>query len=115
MEECLEYFRRAIRDPQSVPPWSEWWAANEALIERVFPLVNYVRIKHRKLRGAIQILQIAGELPKDYTPPSPLFTGSCGECGERTTEHPDGSGGGHVSCPNCGIVLTYDFRPGPTA
>ena len=108
VEECLAYFRRAIADPQGVPPWSEWWAANAELVERVFPLVDFVRLKHRRLRGARQILQNAGELPKDYVPPSPLATGSCGECGERTTNHSGGSGGGQVTCPTCGVVGTYD-------
>ena len=63
VEECLAYFRRAIADPLSVPPWSEWWAANVGKAEAVFPLVDYVRLKHRKLLGAQQILQFAGELP----------------------------------------------------
>lgn len=94
MEECLAYFRQAIANPASVPPWSEWWAVNSQLVERVFPLVDYVRLKHRRLLGARQILQNAGELPKDYRPRSPLLTGSCGQCGERTTFH---------SCPICGF------------
>ena len=113
MEECLAYFRQAIADPRSVPPWSEWWAANAELVERAFPLVEFVRLKHRRLRGARQILQHAGELPKDYVPPSPLLTGSCGECGERTTSHAGGPGGGHITCPTCGVVCTYDTNPVP--
>ncbi len=28
MDECPAYFRRAVAEPQSVPPWSEWWEAN---------------------------------------------------------------------------------------
>jgi hypothetical protein len=108
MEECLAYFRRAVADPASVPPWSEWWAANSELVERVFPLFDFVRLKHRRLLGARQILQIAGGLPKDYLPPSPLLTGSCGQCGERTTLHPGGPGGGHVTCPTCGNLGTFE-------
>jgi hypothetical protein len=111
-DECLAYFRQAVADPQSVPPWSEWWAANVERVERTFPLLDYVRLKHRRLLGARQILQIAGELPEDYSPPSPLLTGSCGQCGERTTTHPDGAGGGHVSCPTCGVVARYENQPG---
>jgi hypothetical protein len=105
MDECLKYFRAAISEPLSVPPWSEWWAANVDAVERAFPLVDYVRLKHRKLLGARQILQFAGELPVDYRPPSPRATGSCGECGERTafTETPTG---GEVTCPTCGVVET---------
>jgi hypothetical protein len=99
VEECLAYFRRAVADPQSVPPWSEWWAANGELAERVFPLVDFVRLKHRRLRGARQILQHRGELPKDYVPPSASATGACPECGERTSR-----AGGQITCPTCGIV-----------
>lgn len=111
MEECLSHFRQAIANPLSVPPWSEWWAAHEELVRQVFPHVEYVRLKHRKLRGAQQILQRAGELPEDYFPPSPLLAGSCGDCGERTTNHSAGPGGGYITCPNCGLVSQYDCRP----
>lgn len=105
MDECLKYFRAAIAEPLSVPPWSEWWASNAETVERLFPLIDFVRLKHRKLLGARQILQYAGELPADYRPPSPRVSGSCGECGERTsiTETPSG---GHVNCPTCGVVET---------
>ncbi len=94
MDECLDYFRKAIADPRSVAPWSEWWAANVELVERTFPLVDYVRLRHRKLLGAQQILQYRGELPADYEPPSACETGSCGRCGERV---PAGS----TTCPTC--------------
>jgi len=104
VEECLAYFRKAIADPRSVPPWSAWWAANVGLVERTFPLIDYVRLKHRRLLGARQILQYNGELPKDYAPPGPLDTGSCADCGERTTPLPDGTG---VACPQCGAVTPY--------
>ena len=70
MEECLAYFRLAVADPARVPPWSEWWAANSGLVERVFPLLDYVRLKHRGLLGARQILQLRGELPEDDRPPA---------------------------------------------
>ena len=108
MDECLAYFRQAVADPRSVPPWSEWWAANIELVERSFPLLDYVRLKHRKLVGAREILQHRGELPEGYVPPSPLLTGSCGQCGERTTDHCGGPGGGYITCPNCGDVCNYD-------
>jgi len=65
MEECLIYFRKAIHEPESVPPWPEWWAVNAELVERIFTIVDFVRLKHRGLLGARQILQIRGELPKD--------------------------------------------------
>lgn len=110
MDECLAYFRRAVAEPLSVPPWSGWWAANAEVVERVFPLLDFVRLKHRRLLGARQILQHRGELPEDYQPPSPLVTGSCGECGERTARVP-GPGGGIVDCPVCGVVAQYDDPP----
>ncbi len=63
MPECLAYFRLALADPASVPSWPEWWAKNEALVERTFSMVDFVRLKHRGLLGAKQILQKLGELP----------------------------------------------------
>ena len=113
MDECLRYFRAAIAEPMSVPPWSEWWAANVGKAEAVFPLVDYVRLKHRKLLDAQQILQFAGELPANYQPPSPRFSGSCGQCGERTIHHPTENGGGYVSCPNCGVIDTFESDAPP--
>ena len=68
MDECLIYFRQAVLNPGSVPPWSEWWSANEPLVETAFSFVDYVRLKHRGLLGARQILQRLGELPADLTP-----------------------------------------------
>ncbi len=61
---CRAYFRQAIANPQSVPPWSEWWAANAERVERVFPMIEFVRLKHRGLIGAQQHLQIIGESPE---------------------------------------------------
>lgn len=98
-EMCLAYFRAAISSPASVPPWSEWWPANLKLIERSFSLVDYVRLKHRRLRGARQILQLAGELAKDYQPPSMRETGTCPDCGERAVEREQG-----ITCPQCGVT-----------
>ncbi len=49
MQECLAYFRLALADPASAPTWPDWWAANQTL-------VDYVRLKHRGLVGARQIL-----------------------------------------------------------
>jgi hypothetical protein len=110
MEKCLAYFRQAVANPQSVPPWSEWWAVNANLVERVFPRMDFVRLKHRRLRGAWVILQKAGELPEDFRPRGALFTGSCGYRGERTTIL-GGRGGGHVTCPNCGILEHFHCSP----
>ena len=102
MDECLIYFRRAVTDPASVPPWSEWWAANEQLAESVFSFVDYVRLKHRRLLGARQILQRLGEIPADFTPPDFLLTGSCATCGERTAKLETISGEVFVACLECG-------------
>lgn len=101
-EECLVYFRQAIAAPLSVPPWSQWWAANEELVGQSFSLVDYVRLKHRKLRGAQQILQKVGELPADYAPPSPRVSGACGHCGERVTAVAEP---GALTCGSCGAVF----------
>ncbi len=60
---CRAYFRQAIANPESVLPWSEWWAANAERVERVFPMIEFVRLKHRGLLGAQQHLQIIDESP----------------------------------------------------
>ena len=63
MQECLAYFRLALADPASAPAWTEWWVANHDLVERTFSLVDYVRLKHRGLVGARQILDKLDALP----------------------------------------------------
>ena len=65
---CRAYFRQAIANPQSVPPWSEWWAANAELVERAFPMIEFVRLKHRGLLGAQQHLQIIDKSPDVSSP-----------------------------------------------
>lgn len=62
MEECLAYFRKAIAGDPDAPHWPEWWAANWEKAEQVFSLVDFVRLKHRGLLGAEQILRKRGEL-----------------------------------------------------
>jgi hypothetical protein len=57
MDECLRYFRAATTAPETVPLWAEWWRDNEELVEKSFPMVDYVRLKHRGLVGAKQILE----------------------------------------------------------
>jgi DNA-directed RNA polymerase subunit RPC12/RpoP len=106
-EACLIYFRSAVAEPLSVPPWSEWWAENEELVGESFSLVDYVRLKHRRLRGAVQILQIAGELPPDYAPQSPLVSGGCCRCGERFINQPEAETAGEVRCNACGIKYVF--------
>ena len=111
MDECLAYFRQALADPLSVPPWSEWWAANEGLVRRVFPHPEYVRLKHRRLSGARQLLANAGEELPCYSPRNPLDIRSCAGCGERTTHRSAGPGGGYIECPRCGVICQYDCGP----
>ena len=103
MEECLAYFRKAIADPSSVPPWSEWWTVNAEKVEETFPLFDFVRLKHRGLLGARQILERSGELPKDNPPPTLLLTGSCPNCGERIVTDP--TSGAINKCPKCGTIV----------
>ncbi len=68
MDEILAYFRKAVADPGAATPWDEWWAANDEKVQEAFSLVDWVRLKHRKLLGARQILQHRGELPADPPP-----------------------------------------------
>ena len=110
-ETCLIYFRQAIAEPLSVPPWSEWWAENEELVGASFSLVDYVRLKHRRLLGAQQILQIVGDLPADFSPQSPLTSGGCCRCGERFVNESAAAEAGDVKCNFCGI--RYVFVQGP--
>jgi hypothetical protein len=106
VDECLAYFRLAVSDPLSVPPWSEWWAENHGLVERVFPLMDYVRLKHRRLLGARQILDKRGEHPVPYSPENLLLLKSCPNCGERTKRV-----GHYIECPICGVVVMFNFGP----
>jgi hypothetical protein len=108
MDECLAYFRKAIHDPASVPPWSEWWEANSELVAHSFGFADYVRLKHRRLRGARQILQIAGELSKDFRPRSVEESGSCSDCGERAATNSTTLGPDCVTCATCGGVYVFD-------
>ena len=64
IEECLDYFRKALTEPDSVPPWTEWWALHADWVERTFPMIDYVRLKYRGLLGAEQILRRLCEQPK---------------------------------------------------
>lgn len=107
LDQCLQYFRQLVADPASVPPWSEWWAKNISLVEAAFPLVDYVRLKHRRLLGARQILQRLGELPTDYVPPSPFVTSSCGNCGDRIEVSSSSESGRSMKCQVCGTVWTF--------
>ncbi len=109
MEQYLTYFRLALTDPLCVPPWSEWWTANEELVQRVFPLMEYVRLKHRRLNGARQLMSKRGE---EFELFDPLFLLSCPSCGERTTRT-GGVSGGMVLCPICGVIVTYTCGPIP--
>lgn len=68
MEECLSYFRDALHRPERVPGWGEWWAANEALVRESFSLVDYQRLKVRRLVGARDLLTRLGALD-DPRPP----------------------------------------------
>jgi len=100
LEQCLAYFRTAVQDPRSTVPWSEWWAENEMVAANAFSIVDYVRLKHRRLLGARQILQLRGELPKEFVPPSASVTGSCEKCGERVVEQMTEEGL-RLVCPLC--------------
>jgi len=115
VDQFLDYFHRAVTDPASVPPWSVWWAENVEQVEREFPLIDYVRLKHRRLLGARQILLKRGRLPADFVPPDPLRSGSCSACGERITLVSAGPGGGPIECPNCGGIGSYDSKSSDTA
>jgi len=68
MEECLIYFENAILRPDSVPSWEQWWAEKEELAATHFSLIDYVRLKHRHLRGARFILERLGRMAKEAPP-----------------------------------------------
>ena len=64
MVECLEYFRKALAAPDTVPPWADWWAIHADWVEQTFPMIDFVRLKHRGLLGAEQVLHKLGEQQK---------------------------------------------------
>lgn len=117
-DQCLSYFRKAVALPDSVPPWSEWWRDNEAIVEQAFPLMEYVRLKHRRLLGARQILQATGDLPLDYQPLSATVTGTCPNCGDRVIrtdgQTSEGKSEYKVHCPNCGSLPICSCHEEPT-
>ncbi|MCA9093785.1 MAG: hypothetical protein KDA68_09885 [Planctomycetaceae bacterium] len=117
-EQCLAHFRKAVALPESVPPWTEWWRDNESLVEQAFPLMEYVRLKHRRLLGARQILQANGDLPTDYQPLSAAVTGTCPNCGDRVTRTdaptPEGKPQHKIQCPNCGSLPICTCNEEPT-
>ena len=102
MQEYLPYFRQVVTDPTNAEPWSRWWLVNEESVQRTLPLMEYVRLKHRRVRGAREILQRAGELPPDFRPPDPLLTGICVNCGECVARSIATSGEATAQCPRCG-------------
>lgn len=83
MEELLAYFQRAIEQPDSVQPWSTWWSSNSERVRAAFSREDYLRLKHRKLRGARTILERCGWSPTDAARVRPIHTGFCDQCGER--------------------------------
>jgi hypothetical protein len=106
LDEILEYFMHVVTEPVSVPPWSEWWAANLAAIETVFSLHDFVRLKYRSVLGAQQILQRMGRLPEDYVSPVKHLSGTCLVCGKRTVI-PEVAGP-NVFCANCNVMCSPD-------
>jgi hypothetical protein len=82
MEECLDYFRRALEQPGSVPPWADWWATHAELARQVFDRLDYVRLKHRWLNGARELLERLGT-PAVEPQMNWLDRTVCPKCGER--------------------------------
>ena len=110
MQEHLAYFKQAATDPASATPWSVWWAANAETVEQQYPIVEFVRLKHRRLKGAIQILKQMGELPRDFQPPDARKTGICPDCGDPVKHETASEGGGSLSCALCGLSIAYDCQ-----
>lgn len=102
-EACLDYFHQAVHNPLSVAAWSEWWSQFEEQAARAFPLVDYVRLKHRRLKGARQILQLSGKLDKEYLPPADALATHCPDCGERSIAEEQ-----QYSCPRCKLALAIE-------
>ncbi len=111
MPDHLTYFKQAATDPASVPPWSVWWAAHSETVEQLLPLMEFVRLKHRRLKGAIEYLKKIGELPPDFQPPSVLTTGICPTCGDPMNRETAGPASGTLTCPLCELSITYDDLP----
>lgn len=109
MDAFLRYFRQVVTDPANAEPWSQWWATHEGEIQQTLPLVEYVRLKHRRVRGAREILQRAGELPLDFQPPEALRSGVCAECGETVTRADEAQSNAGAICPRCGPLGTADL------
>lgn len=83
MDECLTYFRQAIEQPGSVPPWTEWWAAHEELVRRSFDHADYIRLKFRRLDAARTILERVGQPATEPPQIDSIYRTYCPHCGER--------------------------------
>jgi hypothetical protein len=83
VNELLAYFRQAIEHPESVQPWNDWWLTNSDKVESAFSREDFLRLKHRKLRGARIILENSGWTPANARSLRPINTGYCDVCGER--------------------------------
>jgi hypothetical protein len=104
MDELLAYFRQVVLEPASATPWAQWWEQNIEQVQELFPLADYVRLKHRRVRGAREILLRAGHLPPEFHPPHPAQTGVCTECGERITADASRPEETQLTCPSCGVL-----------
>jgi hypothetical protein len=75
MEQCLHYFRAAILEPDTVPPWDAWWPAHADLVRASFKQPDYLKLKFRKLQAAREILARHGQLrPDNQLVPPGVYT-----------------------------------------
>jgi hypothetical protein len=91
MEECLTYFRQTIEQPESVRPWSEWWAEHDDLVRQSFDYNDYIRLKFRRLDAAWALLERLGRPAIESPQGNWLDRTFCPHCGERLMKFVPGS------------------------
>jgi len=46
MDEFLPYFRAALEQPGTVPPWSQWWAQHRNRAEDILDPAGFELLRH---------------------------------------------------------------------
>jgi hypothetical protein len=57
IDRCLNYFRDAAVGRAGIPPWADWWRANESLVEKNFGPTDYERLRRQGLVAARMIVR----------------------------------------------------------
>lgn len=57
IDRCLSYFRDAAAGRAGIPPWEQWWRANDSLVEKSVGPTDYERLRKQGIVAARMILR----------------------------------------------------------